>query len=55
MEKWWIEQEPPTATIPVRSYHIVNFSVEGGAPFVEAQLIAHDALISKVPAVTRDH
>ncbi|MCL2879503.1 MAG: hypothetical protein FWF29_04580, partial [Treponema sp.] len=56
IEKWWGNKETtPTVTPEDRTYHVVNFNVAGGDPFVEAQLVAHNSTISKVPVVSRDN
>ncbi|MCL2765573.1 MAG: InlB B-repeat-containing protein [Treponema sp.] len=54
MESWWDNQDRQTSS-ETREYHIVNFNVNGGDPFIESQLIVHEGKISKVPAITKAH
>jgi hypothetical protein len=57
IEKWWGDPEnvlnpPITEDQP---YHVVSFNMQGGSPFVVAQLIAHGGRIAKVPDITKPH
>ena len=60
IDRWWADGQPTSGD---RLFHVVNFNMEGGmvedgtpgGGMVEAQLIAHNGRIAKVPGITREH